>query len=635
MLEKEDPKVEDAQDPDKHEHQEDTAPIRIKAEPKDKETAMEARMNREKEIVDTLVKRFKWWESWRKPYEDLWNSIYRLYFSVPENIKTPTRAKISIPIIFQIIEATVPKLMNVVFGNDEFFDVIPTLDADQPQADVIKLLLNYQLIQADFFIKCMDFVKQLLLYGTSYFYVYWKVTRKWVWTRTPKRYEHTILGWNFGEVLEWTEKKEWKVTERRPEVEVIDVLDVFPDPDGRTEKDTIGVFVQTWMEMEDVKELGRGKFPAFANTDNENLKGSGDNTFLISRQQRMTARGVSNAMQGRQDAVQVLTWWGKFDLDGDGRQEETQIVIGNQKVLLKAIGNPFMHQKRPVIRCVLFPVPLEWFGLGLVEPVMSLVNELNTLRRQRLDNINLILNRMWKVLNYSDVDLDTLVSTPNGLILVDDMGDVMPLETENVTNQAYTEAGIVQQDIENTTAPKSIQGSPDSGRLGRTARGAQLIIGQALEKFGTASKLFEELGIKRVLRMFHQLNLQFIDNDNIIQDPGLYGHLFDKKITPEMIRAEVDFQMKGISDIVGREGKINQIMSFMGIFGKVLTPKTITALAKKIWELMGFSVKDIEIASQNPPPEAAGGPVAPAQANAAIAQVGNGAGAPPATGAPK
>lgn len=622
MLDKSTPQEDKAADPNR-EHAEDIHnPIMVSGKDEDDKAA------KRKKIVDDLVKKFKWWESWRKPFEDVWNQIYRLYFSQPDVVKTPTRAKVFIPVIFQIIESTVPKMLNVIFGSDEFFDVVPTLDADQPQADVIKLLLNYQLVQANFFLKFMDFTKQLLLYGTSYFYVYWKVTRKWVFTRTPKRYEHTILGFNFGEVLEWEEKHEYKVTSRRPELEVLDVLDVFPDPDARTEDDTIGLFVQSWMELDDIKEMGKGKFPVFANTDSDDLKGNYDSTYLISRQQRLTARGVSNAMQGRQGSTQILTYWGKWDLDDDGIKEECQIVIGNQKVLLKAIPNPFHHQKRPVIRCVLFPVPLEWFGLGLVEPVMSLVNELNTLRRQRLDNINIILNRMWKVLSYSDVDLDTLVSTPNGIILVDSMDDLQALETENVTSQAYTEAGIVQQDIQNATAPASVQGSPESGKLGRTARGAQLIIGQALEKFGTAGKLLEELGVKRVLRMFHQLNLQFIDNDEILRDPGLYGHLFEKTVTPEMIMAEVDFSMKGISDLVGRESKINQIMSFMSIFGKVLSPKTVTTLAKKIWSLMGFSTKDIEISAVLPPQggQAPSGP----EAASATSQLGNGPGGPPA-----
>ncbi len=638
-LEQNNPLEQAASDPNK-ERQEDVQPIQVKC------ATPEEFANKCQKIVDELSSKHGVWDSWRKPLEDMWNQIYRMYFSQPDVSKTPSRSKVFIPVIFQIIESTVPKVINSLFGSEEVFDVVPTNPKDQPIADVIKLLLNYQLVQADFFIKFLEFVKQLSLYGTSYFFVYWKVTRKWVVTRTPNRVPFKVLGYDFSKlfggsdegVVSFTEKKEYKVVERRPEIKLLDILDVYPDPDCQTEADAEGVFVQSWENIQDIKELGKGKFPVYQNTDSPLLASPKENSFGTSRQARRSTRGVSNVVQGREDQVSLLTYWGKYDLDGDGIREEVQIVIANKQVLLKAGPNPFDHQKRPIVRAVLFPVVGEWFGMGLVEPVMSLVHELNTLRRQRLDNINQCINAMWKVLSWSDIDLDTLVSSPNGIILVDDMNALERLEGQNVTNQAYMEAGIVQTDIQNTTAPSSIQGSPDSSKLGRTARGAQMIIGQALEKFGTASKLLEEMGIKKVLRLFHQLNLQFIDNDEILRDPGLYGHLFDEAITPEMIRGEVDFVMKGISDLTSREGKINQIMSFMGIFGKVLSPKTITALAQKIWSLMGFPTSDIEIGAVQPMPpdinlQGASEAVASTQANPVASQLNqNGIGGPPAVG---
>jgi hypothetical protein len=54
--------------------------------------------------------------------------------------------------------------------------------------------------------------------------------------------------------------------------------------------------------------------------------------------------------------------------------------------------------------------------------------------------------------------------------------------------------------------------------------------------------------------------------------------------------------MVGISDMVGSEGKINQIISFMGVFGKVLSPDSISSLAQKVWQLMGFNKKEITLA---------------------------------------
>jgi len=579
------------------------------------------------EFAAKYMKEFERWETWRRSYEGVWNKVYKLFISGnTEENKTTTRAKISLPIVFQVVEAAVPKVINVIFGSDGFFDVVPTSMKDGPMARVIKLLLSFQLGQADFFIKFMDFTKQLMLYGTSYLKVYWKVTRKWVWERTAVRTPKTYMGFNIGEEITWTVQKTYKIVERRPEVDVLDVLDVFPDPDASNEKEGQAIWIRSWISYDELSELSKGKYPVYGNIPDKSTLSGTDTSFTNSRGSRLSARQSSEQQKQDSSKLELLERWGLCDLDGDGIAEETYIAIVNRKTLVHADGNPFHHQKRPIVRSVLFTVPKEWFGIGLIEPVLPLIHELNTLRRQRLDNINLAINRMWSVNAYADIDLGTLVSTPGGIVLRgDNPMDIVALESPNVTDQNYNEAAIVQNDIEAVTAPKSIQGAPDSGKLGRTARGAQLIIGQALEKFGTAVKMVEETAIKRVLRMFHQLNLQFISDDEVFLETGLYGNIFDQKVTPEMIRAEVTFQMKGISEMVDKEGQVNRIMSFMGIFGKVLAPESISALAKKSWGLMGFDEDEVNIVAVQPmPPE-------PGQDQAVQGQVDqNGAGSPPA-----
>lgn len=547
----------------------------------------------EKAIIADLIGKFSKRQAWRQTYENLWEEVYRLYFSQQAGQKVSTRSSVTVPIVFQIIEAAVPKIVTTIFGNgEEYFDVVPVTPEEDEQAEAIKALLTYQLAQADFMIKFVDFCKQLLMYGTSYFYVYWKVERDWVYTRTPHRVNDTVDGFNMPEQIQWEETKEYGVVRRRPEVEILDILDVFPDPEARSEKDG-DIFVRSWMPMTQVKEMGNSSFPMFANTDSQELV-SEANTFSESRKARYAIRSQTQG-KGDKDMVELLTFWGRYDLDNDGIKEKVQIVIANRTVLFVARANPFHHQKCPVIRCVFFPVPLEWYGMGLIEPVITNVKELWTLRRQRLDNINLIINRMWKVNSLSDIDLDTLVSTPNGIILTDTMDGVEALPTPDVTQSAYNEASIVQSDIENATTPRSIQGAPDSGRLGRTARGAQLIVSQALEKFAVGTKLIEEMALKRVIKMFHQLNLQFIDDDRPLQDPSIYGAIFNSPIQIEHLRTDIRFKMVGISDMVGTEGRVNQLISFFGTFAPYLDGPSIESIAKKIARLQGMDPSEIII----------------------------------------
>lgn len=547
---------------------------------------------REEQVVKDLVGWWERWDSWRRPYESLWDEIYRVYMSVTNTTKTTTRAKIFIPVTFKVIENAVAKFVSLIFNQEEFFEVIPLDKKDENLAKVIQELLLYQLSKCSFFVKFVDFIKQMLLYGTSYFKVYWKVRREWVWTRTPIR-QATILGWDFGKIVGWDEKKEYKVVERRPEVDVLDVLDVFPDPNAANVKEGRGIFIRSWISQDELKKLGKGKYPVYTNTESDKLKGT-DRRDDPGRQGRWATRGVGDPADSEGTQIEILEFWGKYDLDGDGIEEECLITLANKSVLLRAIQNPFHHQKRPIVRSVFSSIPLEWFGVGMIEPIIPLQHELNTLRRQRLDNVNLALNRMWLVNSLADVDVDTLVSSPNGIVLTDDMSGVQALDTKDVTQSSYNDASIVQSDIEEITVPKAASGTPESGRLGRTAKGAQLIIGQALEKFGVAAKSVE-IGIQQVLRMFHQLNLQFLDSEDIAREIGMTGNLFDQKVTPDMIRADVMFKMVGISDMIGKEAKIKQIIDFYGVFRDAMSHETVATLAEKVWLLMGFNPDDMQI----------------------------------------
>ena len=551
---------------------------------------------KQQDVLDEIMGLYGKWEQWRRPYETLWDEIYRLYLSSLTFVsKTPTRSKIFVPIVFQTIETAIAKFISLIFNQEEFFETVPDDPKDAPQAEVITKLLLYQLTRNNFFLKFMDFCKQKLLYGTTYMYVYWLVKRNWVWSRVPVMKDVTFLGFTLGKrVVGWKEKKEYKVTERRPQLDVLDILDVYPDPRAKDEQDGKGIFIRTFISKDDYKQMCKGKYPVYANGDDVRLDEECKDT-IPARVNRYAIRGVSDPVVWSKGMVELLSFWGKYDIDGDGIKEEALIVIANRQVMARAIANPFHHQKRPIVKDVLVPVPLEWFGIGLVEPVIPLQHELNTLRRQRLDNINQALNSMWKINTMADVDVDTLKSVPNGVVLTDDMEAVQRLDTQDVTNNAYAEAQIVQTDIENVTVPRSVQGIPDNGKLGRTARGAQLIIGQALEKFGVAAKLTEE-GIKKMLRMMHQLNLQFLDSEDVAKETGMTegNAMFDGAVTPDMIRAEVKFHMIGISDMVGKEGKINQIVSFMGVFQNALTPATVIKLAQRVWKMMGFDPDDIE-----------------------------------------
>jgi len=280
-------------------------------------------------IADDISSKFGSRAAWRQPYDVLFDEIYALFHSTQSARKVKTRTRIFIPIVFQVIIAAIPKIINTLFTTDEFFEVDPINPVDEDLGNDIRRLIIAQLRMANFFVKFIDFVEQLLLYGTSYLKVFWKVKRGWVWTRTPIRERVVVGGVELSnDIVEWEERKEYKVIERRPEIEVVDVLDVFPDSEAETVDDEDkGVMIQSWMSLEMFKKMGAGDFPIFANTDMVKAQSDAESRNET-RGKRKSSRGTAQSF-AEDKQVHLISYWGPYDVDGDGIEEEAHIVVAN------------------------------------------------------------------------------------------------------------------------------------------------------------------------------------------------------------------------------------------------------------------------------------------------------------------
>jgi len=554
----------------------------------------------EKDIIDTLSNEIVKREAWRRLYEVLWWNIYSLYMCGNRTTITPTRSKIFIPIAFQLIEIATPKLISFMSNNDTIFDVEPDDVKDEPIAENIQKLLADQLLQNHFSDVYENFVKQLLLYGTSYLYVDYKVKWNWVWERIPQT-KITVdeFGINHTDIT-YINQKTYKITERRPNITFIDVLDVFPQQDhAKVDEQYPGICIRRFMDRKEFERMCDSPQPYFGNKEMAMATGT-TQKFQQSRQFRKVARG--EVATHTPTDIELLEWWMKYDLDGDGIDEECQIIIANRTIVVRAVANPYYHQRRPLIKVCFCKVPGEWYGIGLIEPVMSLINQLTTVRRQRLDNITLILNRMWKVRSTADINPTKLIATPNGIILVDNMDDVMPLDVQDVTQSSFQDCNQILSDIFSATVPQALTGSIDdmkgTGSIGVGAVRAN--IAQALEKFATAAKAIEDEGIKTVLELCYALDLQYLNTDEVIR--AFYGKLFSDPtiVTPEMIRANVSFRMTVLSEMVNTDVKVAQGQAFYTLANQQLTPDTNQRILRQIWGLMGNDEDDITVANAVP-----------------------------------
>lgn len=602
--------MENAEGRDQQEQITGESPIQIYApegSPSDDESMNSFSMGVQKEITSKYIGELIERENWRRAYELLWWQIYVSYMSGNVASRTPTRSKVFIPLVFQIIEIATPKLITFTSGNDNLFDVEANDVNEESVAQNVKRLLSDQFDQNEFDDKYETFLKQLLLYGTSYFWVDWEV--KWAWkvSRTPKVMQFVDDNGINQSKTEYVTEKRYEIAGRRPKLSVLDVLDVFPCQDHAEVENQPSVMIRKFMVREEFERMCEGPQPYFANKDMAMSTGTSAK-FQETRQWRKTARGEISTVKSRD--IELIEVWGYWDLDGDGKPEPCQVVIANRQVVVRAVPNPFDHQEIPLIKVNFCKVPLEWYGIGLIEPVLSLQNETNLVRRQRLDNVNLLINQMYKVLaTDTSIDIDKVQSSPSGVVLVDDMNNLQPITRGDVTNTAYADAQAIQQDIFNATVPASLTGNIDDMQANGKSVGigvAKVAIGQAMEKFATAAKAIENKGIKHVLRLFYMLDLQYLTNSEVIR--AFYGHLFPAPaiVTPAMIRtaAGVNFKMTVLSEMIGRDQKVNQMSAYYTQARADLEPASLDIILKQIWELMGFDAKNIRAKGLNPVPTA-------------------------------
>jgi hypothetical protein len=598
--------IENAEGHDQNDQITGDSPIQISAPEDavtDDQTQESYSMGVQKDIVSKHIGELIERENWRRAYELLWWQIYVSYMSGNVASRTPTRSKVFIPLVFQIIEIATPKLISFTSGNDNLFDVEANDINEEQIAQNVKKLLADQFDQNEFDDKYETFLKQLLLYGTSYFWVDWEVRWQWKVSREPKTMTFVDDNGVNQEKTTYEAKKRYEIAGRRPKLTVLDVLDVFPSQDHAEVDNQPSVMIRKFIDRDEFARICDSPQPYFGNKDMAMASGT-SMKFQETRQWRKTARGEISTVKSKD--IELVEVWGYWDLDGDGKEEPCQIVIANRQVVVRAVPNPFDHQEVPLVKVNFCKVPLEWYGIGLVEPILSLQNETNLVRRQRLDNVNLLINQMYKVLSTdTSIDIDKLQSSPSGVVLVDDMNNVQPLPRGDVTNTAYQDAQIIKQDMFDATVPASLTGNIDDMNGNKSGVGlgvAKVAIGQAMEKFATAAKAIENKGIKHVLRLFYMLDLQYLTNSQVIR--AFYGHLFPEPaiVTPAMIRtaAGVNFKMTVLSEMIGRDQKVNQLSTFYTVAAPNLAPQSIDIILKQIYELMGFDSKDIRAAGLQP-----------------------------------
>jgi hypothetical protein len=514
--------------------------------------------------VGTISTLFQQLKTWRTPYENRWKSFYKQYRSYRDPTAYPFKSNIFVPYTFSMIESVVPKMLGTIFNTRPIISVIPRQVESENMAKLLERLLEYQLDDEnlELFNKVLEFFKETAIYGTAFAKI------------IPKFNDDEITSFNYIDI------------------EPIDIFNVYPDYRAKSVRRMKYIIQLSYMDYEELEDLEDQGFY----TNVPDLLGMLESVNHVDewKRQRLSSVGILDeyGYDPTRKIVEVLEYWDK----------DWVYVVGARSILLKKEPNPF-GGLIPFIMARYVPVQHELYGIGIPEICSSLQEELNTVRNQRMDNVNLIINRMFIANKYADIDFDNLVSYPGNVILSNDVDAIKPLDTRDITKSAYQEEEIIKKDIQDSVGEYEYSRGALPQRR-ETATGIVRLQQASNIRFDTIVKMLEFTVLRNVAKVFLWLDYQFLDPMDFAKIVGpeafeTYGGMafYDQDID-SMLKG-FNFQPVGSSTTAVKDVRIQQMMQLYQMFNK---DPMINQMELRKMVMDALDVKNVGQLLQPPPP---------------------------------
>ena len=468
----------------------------------------------DKKLLERVLKDFSDSESFHQEQQVKWKEYYKMYRSRHEDSEIrKNRSSLFIPYVFAIIETITPRAVKAVIANKPFLAVQPNEQYQAGKAKAIEALIQHQLETRINFVRIItDWLKDVLIYGTGVVRTSWK-------TKTAVRKRRQMLPYfdeETGEILTIPQEVEEEMTiYDAPDIDNVDLFDLYVEPHAKN-IDAAGYCIQRLnISEETLEEMVEQEY--YDESVTKYLKSMKDGDGEVGGWQisedsfgaKQKAEALGMGIGTELPKFEVLEYW----------TNDHVVAVLNREIIIKNEPNPYYHNQKPFVVAVDIPVTNEFYGIGEIENLQDLQLELNTLRNQRIDNVSITLNAMWKVLRHADVDVDQLESRTGGVVYVDDMDDIEPLRFDNVTGQAYEEAGTIQKDMDNTSGVYDYARGRTTDRR-ETATTANILTSSANERFDMKIIMIAEEGLKRLGKHLISLNQQYLETDITVRTEG-------------------------------------------------------------------------------------------------------------------
>lgn len=495
-----------------------------------------------------LIKSYDDWKGYRvKNYDKRFIESYSLYKSYRDRNISDWQSNVFLPYVFGLIETIFPRVMQYLYQGDEFVKALPREMTDTAQAEIVNALIQYQIDTQipNLFLEKSEMYKSCLIYGTG-----------------------------LGKLTQNVEK-------RRPEFTAIDIFDLVVQPFKKHIDEMDGVYhvydkyVDSLYQMQQQGLAGYKNIEKLFNTS----QSKEDETDKSKRNSNI---GKDARYKDQRNTALIYEYWGKVpvtdraDLDAGystARYEDKLIMIANRKQIIREIPNPYATPSmpegfKPFIAAKNYIDIGEFYAMGEVDAIKDLQHEANEMENNMLDNLKLIINRMWQVDYTAGIDLDTLYSYPGAIFQMNGLDKMKAIDHRDIPASYFNSRANMLQDIDKASGIFDYTRGANMPGMTDTVGGITSLIEEANMRFGIKLKVLQMTSVTDFARKLFMLDQIFIKGADLpIRIENEMGIEW-LNINEDNISGLYDFKPVGVSMVGSKMARQNGLIRLAELFSK-------------------------------------------------------------------
>lgn len=535
------------------------------------------------------------------------------------------------PLTVTNVEVVTSALTKINVGKKRILGIEPRESGDELQAELNTKILDYQVDKSDFALQYYDCQKESCIFGDGFMKFYYFEKNGPVRLQKPV-YEGILSAVkNFrrpGKIVGFKEKIETVPIARHVKAERIHIRDIFLEPNSTSMNKVLHRVKVTYGELkrladedaidkESVAELWRVK-------ESDNFE---QDVAVIMFDLGIVDQNVPKPSYGQKHTL--WEFWGdiprKWTDEGLDMPEDTEeqknkanelvpgkILTASGQWYLGSEVNPNQSMEPPFLKLPYIRSG-RTYDIGVAQLIQGIQEESNEIRNLRVDNVSLVMNKMFVYLDKYIVNPKDLKSSPGGMIAVkgsqvDDVRKaVMELQISDVAISAFRETGELERKAQETTgANRTTLGTAGQGQdANRTATGQELAHQAAYDRFTiyawVQSKAFLVKAAQKIMELAYQ-NMDIEQIRRVLGEipievmPGQYIPLWQAyiKTPPHEFVMDYDFVPVDVFSMENRAQKRQALAADMQLTASIVPTFAPRPGLKKLYRYDDFTKEEID-----------------------------------------